>query len=66
MEIIFREMERRLAASKLLTREIAKQARFRLGLALGTSSQGWKAIERKGKEWKGMDKTGREIQQKWT
>ena len=40
MEIQFREVERRLAASKLFTRQIAKRVLSRPGLALGASREG--------------------------
>ena len=62
MEIQFREMERRLAASNLLTREIAKRALSRPGLALATSSLQWKAMESNGKQWKAMESNGNEME----
>ena len=47
--------------------DIAKRALSRPGLALGTSSSEWKAMERKG--WTGMDRNGQDRErksQKWT
>ena len=40
-----KELERKPGAMHVFKQEIAKQALFRLGLALGTSSLEWKVVK---------------------